>query len=163
MFIKRTKQQRCLSTSISGLYSFLTKFGEQENFKSQKIPGIAEPLQRLFRLLHSPQNGDIKEPRLHHIRPVNCISEQFCGDRYLSHTKSNQACQIEAAGFPASPKPQCVGSPSPSLHSTARLSSALSAVITTQSIIWEPRALLWRTTWSILISISAEKNGYKLI
>lgn len=105
----------------ANLYSFITNSRSTsdgtKNLKSQAFPRMSseaeETLQKLFKLLYSPQNCDIKEPRLDHILPVNCISEQFCGGRYLTHTKSNQACQIEAAGSPASPESLCVSASPP--------------------------------------------------
>lgn len=114
-------------------------------------------------LLYSFQNFDTEEPRLSPIVSVNCNSEQFCGDHYLTHTKSNQACQIEAAGFPASLVSLCVGLPSLPFNSTASFSTAPSAVITTQSICWKTCTQPCGTTQGILISICGETHSFKLI
>lgn len=82
-------------------------------------------------LSYSFQNFDTEEPRLSPIVYVNCISEQFCGDHYLAHTKSNQACQIEAAGFPASLVSHRVSASPPSL-STAQPASQLPRALSLQ-------------------------------
>lgn len=106
-------------------------------------------------LLYSFQNFDTEEPRLSPIVSVNCNSEQFCGDHYLTHTKSNQACQIEAAGFPASLVSQCVSASPPSL-STAQPASQLPRALSLQHSQYAEKPALShvaqpRAYWSVTV------------